>query len=159
MKKTISLLLVIAMILCLYSCSGDKYERQKNTIKIENTEFCLTICTDGKAISLVHKPTGQECLQKGTDTPVFSFTQYRPYEVQNFLMYPAKSKTFYADTVYRVGDDLIVGFGLESQRATIGLKITDDYIGFTLKSIDYDAGRGRGKRTFRKRRHCNSREG
>ena len=34
-----------------------------------------------------------------------------------------------------------MGFELEAHRATIGLTITDDYIGFTLKNIDYEIGK------------------
>jgi hypothetical protein len=141
MKRAIILLLISVLVFSLYSCSAGKDPSQKNGITIENPEFRLIIGTNGRAISLLHKPTGQECLQKDSNIPVFAFTQYRPYDVENFLIYPAKSKTFYADTVYRVGDDLIVGFALEAQVATIALKITDDYIGFTLKSIDYDKGK------------------
>jgi hypothetical protein len=137
MIRAIYLILISVIILVMYSCSTCKDTVQKDGIVIENAEFRLIIGTNGKAISLLHKPTGQECLQKDSDTPVFAFTQYRPYDRELFLTCPAKEKTFYADTVYRDGDNLIVGFELEGQVATIGLKITDDYIGFTLKSIGY----------------------
>ncbi|HZK95277.1 MAG TPA: hypothetical protein VFC67_13800 [Prolixibacteraceae bacterium] len=124
--------------LFFYSCSDKSNTAGKNNVVIENAEFRLIIGSDAKAVSLFYKPTGQECLQKGIHTPVFSLTQYRPYDNEIFLTYPAKTKIFYADTVYRVGNDLIVGFELEAHRATIGLTITDNYIGFTLNNIDYD---------------------
>lgn len=108
-----------------------------DAIVIENAEFRLVIGRDARALSLLHKPSGQECLQKGVSTPVFSLTQFRPYDNENFLTYPAKPKTFDADTVYWVGEDLVVGFEREYHLATIGLKVTDDYIAFTLKEIDY----------------------
>lgn len=113
----------------------------KDEIIIENAELRLVIGSDGKALSLLHKPSGQECLQperkRGDNAPVFSVTEYRPYSNELQLAYPAKSKTYAVDSVYRVGDDLIVRFELINVVATIGLKITDDYIGFTLKKLDY----------------------
>ncbi len=125
----------------LNSCSGNAYIPNKNDIVIENVEMRLVIGSNGKALSLFHKSSGQECLQKGVHTPVFAFTQYRPYDNELFLTYPAKAKTFYADTIYWQENDLIVGFELEAHKATIGLKITKDYIGFTLKSIGYNIGK------------------
>ena len=137
--KTLTIYFIVVFLIFLQlSCTDKLRDPDKNDIIIENSEFRLIIGRDARAVSLLHKPTGQECLQKGIRIPVFALTQYRPYDNENFLIYPAKSKTFYADTVYRTGDDLVVGFELESHRATIGLKITDDYIGFTLKNIDYD---------------------
>lgn len=128
-------------ILCLllaFGFNSCEEGSDKDAIVIENPEFRLVIGNDARAVSLLHKPSGQECLQMGIHTPVFALTQYRPYDNENFLTYPAKQKTFYADTVYRVGDDLVVGFEHEFHRATIGLTVTDDYIGFTLKDIDYN---------------------
>lgn len=106
-------------------------------IVIENGEMRLVLGTDGRAISLKYKPTGEECLEKGTDTPVFALTEYRPYDNELFLTYPAKSRTFAADTIIRVGNELKVGFEQIAYTATIALNITDDYIGFTLRSLDY----------------------
>lgn len=106
-------------------------------IVIENAEMRLVLGSNGRAISLKHKPTGQECLEKGTDTPVFALTEYRPYDNELFLTYPAKSRTFAADSIRRSGNELKVGFEQIAYTATIALNITDDYIGFTLKSLDY----------------------
>jgi hypothetical protein len=141
MKSFLSYLVsIILLIVGLDSCKEKVNTLNKDAIVIENAEFRLIIGRDAKAISLIHKPSGQECLQKGIHTPVFALTQYRPYDNEIFLTYPAKTKTFYADTVYRKGNDLIVGFELEAHKATIGLNINDDYIGFTLKNIDYEIG-------------------
>jgi len=142
MKSFIKCLIpALLLILGFNFCSAKGKSTVKDVIVIENAEFRLIIGSDARAVSLLHKPTGQECLQKGIHTPVFSLTQYRPYDNELFLTYPAKTKTFYADTVYRKGNDLIVGFELEAHLATIGLTITDDYIGFTLKDIGYDIGK------------------
>lgn len=119
------------------SCIAQRSDQNTAGITIENAEMRLILGSDGTAKSLIHKATGQECLMKGIKTPVFAIRQDRPYDNEVQLAYPAKSKTFAADTVYRRGDDLIVNFELSDYEATIGLKITDDYIGFTLKKLEY----------------------
>jgi len=140
MKKNIlNTALLFVLILMISSCSSKKDGPHQQGITIENPEFRLVIGTNGKAISLKHKPSGQECLEQGVDLPVFSLTQSRPYNNELQLAYPAKSKTFAADSVYRSGDDLIVRFELIHILAVISLKITDDYIGFSLKKFDYEA--------------------
>lgn len=120
------------------SFSQNNLDNDYGNIVIENAELKLTLSNKARALSLIHKPTGEECLQQGVETAVFSFTQYRPYDNEIFLTYPANTKTFNADTLYRVGNDLIVGFELEAHIATIGLNIQDDYIGFQLKEINYE---------------------
>lgn len=104
---------------------------------IENAEMRLVLGANGRAKSLIHKLTGQECLEKGTNTPVFALTEYRPYDNELFLTYPAKARTFGADSIRRVGNELKVGFEQIAYTATIELNITDNYIGFKLKSLDY----------------------
>jgi len=106
-------------------------------IVIENAEFTLVIGADAIVRSLVHKSSGEECLLAALKVPAFSITQYRPYDNELQLSYPAKSKTFPARSVVRKGDQLIVEFELVSHIATIGLKITDSYIGFALEKLDY----------------------
>jgi hypothetical protein len=110
---------------------------QGQNITIENGEFCLIIGKNGQAVSLKHKITGQECLREGLEIPAFTLTQYRPYDNELQLKYPAKPKIFAADSVYRRGDQLVVSFELINIVATIGLKVTDDYIGFALEKLDY----------------------
>ena len=61
-------------------------------IVLENRQARLVIGPDGTARSLWHKDSGQECLAPGSATPVFSVTQYRPYENELQLRYPAKSQ-------------------------------------------------------------------
>lgn len=104
---------------------------------IENAEMRLVIGKDGRARSLMHKPTGQECLEADADLPVCAITQYRPYDNENFLMFPAKPRTFPANKLERVGDELRVEFEDTYDIAFIGLDITDDYIAFKLNKIDY----------------------
>ncbi len=134
---------IFALILTLFShnlLDGNNDELTAgNTgdIIIENKTMRLVIGNNGQALSLIHKASGQECLQQGTKDAAFTITQYRPYDNELQLKYPANPKTFAADSVYRNGDHLVVGFELINIEATIGLKITDHYIGFTLEKLDY----------------------
>lgn len=140
-----NLILIFIAILGTTSTSPGK-EKQTGSIVVENAEMRLVIGSNAKAVSLIHKATGQECLYPGLDMPVFSLTQSRPYDNELQLTYPAKSKTFAADTVYWSNGDLMVGFELEKHIAVIDVIVTDQYIGFKLKKIDYDCNGLREKR-------------
>ena len=148
MKKMILLpfsFVLTALLLTSISVSANQQDgpvpgtkiRHKKNIEIENAEFKFIINDEGRAVSLIHKASGQECLAPDVDAPLFAVTQYTPYDNELQLIYPAKAKTFAANSVVRNGDDLIVTFDLVNIVATIGLKITDQYIGFSLKKIDY----------------------
>ncbi len=109
-------------------------------VTIENREMRLTLGDDSRAVSLVHKATGQECLAPGINEPAFSLTQYRPYDNEVQLAYPARSTTFKSKSVVREGDRLLVRFETVEYEATISLQVTDDYIGFrsgTLRSLSH----------------------
>ena len=111
-------------------------------IVLENKELRLVIAAGGYAQSLVHKPSGQECLAAGMQVPMFAAIQYRPYDNELQLAYPAKVTSFPAETVRRDGDKLVVAFALVGYEATIGLRITENYIGFTLEKLEYKASAG-----------------
>lgn len=142
------LLILLACAVVPGPCSGAGMinEPPGDQATIENVELRLVIGNDGKAVSLLHKPSGQECLQPDAkrckNAAVFSITEYRPYNGEVHLVYPSKTTTFEANSVHRVGDDLIVGFERSHWLATISLKITDSYIGFTLKKLDFVEGYG-----------------
>ncbi len=132
------LLLVYTFILLMvWNVNASGKKNKPTEIVIENAEMRLILGSNGKAISLKHKPTGQECLEKSVDAPVFALTEYRPYDNELFLTYPAKSRTFAADSIRLEGNELKVGFEQIAYTATISLNITDDYIGFNLKALDY----------------------
>lgn len=101
-------------------------------IILENKHFRLTVGSDCVAKSLLHKATGQECLETGDDIPLFSVTQPRPYNNEIKLAYPNKRTTFQANRVRKEGDRLIVGFEIIHYEAEIALTVTDDYISFRL---------------------------
>lgn len=108
-----------------------------DSIIIENAEMRLIISKKGKAQSLIHKATGEECLVQNTDVPLCAITQYRPYDNENFLMFPAKPRTFPSNKIERNGNELRIEFQDTYDIAIVELNITDHYIGFSLKEIDY----------------------
>lgn len=107
-------------------------------IRIENDAMCLVLSPEGYAQSLIDKKNGEECLDlSGGPVPFCTLLQYRPYDNENFLMYPAKPKTFSSNRISREGDTLLVAFEGTADIAVIDLNIKADYIGFNLKDIDY----------------------
>lgn len=136
LKLFIVPVMLMALTLSIAGCNNSSKE-QVNDIVIENSEFKLVLSSTGTTKSLLHKPTGQECLIEGINLPAFSITQERPYDNEHQLAYPAITKEFSSDTIYRVNDTLVVGFELIDYIAYIDLKITDDYIGFTLDRLEY----------------------
>ena len=111
---------------------------EADAIVLENAEMRLVIGPDATARSLIHKPTGQECLASGTPVPMFNATNYRPYDNELQLAYPAKVTQFSADHVRKEGDRLIVSFTTVGYEGTVGLKITDAYIAFRLENLTYN---------------------
>ena len=136
MNCLVRFILVVFFFLGSISCSEKNPSNLKNQITIENPEFSLVISSGGKALSLKHKTTGQECLQEGVKIPMFAVTQYRPYRSEHFLTMPSKSTSYFGDSLYREGDNLIVHFNEVGYKATIALNITDSYIGLKLKGIE-----------------------
>ena len=111
---------------------------EADAIVLENAEMRLLIGPNATARSLMHKPTGQECLATNTGATMFNLTQYRPYDNELQLAYPAKITQFPADHVRRDGDRLIASFALVGYEAAIGVKITDAYIAFRLESLTFN---------------------
>ena len=97
----------------------------------------LVLSSTGAAQSLIHKASAQECLAAGLNLPMFTVAQYRPYDNELQQSFPAKPKTFGAESISRDGDRLVVSFALVGYEAIIRLKITDAYIGFTLEKLEY----------------------
>ena len=106
-------------------------------IVFENAEARLVIGDNGVVRSLVHKPSGEECLAPGVDAPVCQVIQYRPYDNENFLMFPAKPRTFPSNKCYMTGDTLNVEFTDTYDIAKILVNVTDNYIAFDFVDRDY----------------------
>ena len=120
----------------LASTAGRPVAPGPEDIVLENRQARLIIGPDGVARSLWHKGTGQECLAPGTATPVFSVTQYRPYENELQLRYPAKSRTFPVRSVRRKGDRLLLEFELVDHEVTLKTRVTEDYFSFAVEKIE-----------------------
>lgn len=106
-------------------------------VVIENQEFCLTVGDDGIVAGLLHKPSGRECLAEGAAVPICEITQYRPYDNENFLMYPAKPRKFPANKAAMSGDTLLVEFSETYDIAKLKVDVTPSYIAFNLVDRDY----------------------
>lgn len=105
----------------------------------ENKHFRLTVGADAEAKSLISKCDGRECLANGLRMPLFSVTEDRPYNNEIKLTYMNQRSTFQANRIRREGDRLIVGFELVRFEAIIEVKVTDEYMAFTL--VDFLADR------------------
>ena len=101
-------------------------------IILENPQFRLVIGSDCIAKSLVHKKTGQECLDPEEKVALFSVTQPRPFNNEVKLAYPNKRTTFQANRVRQEGDKLIIGFEIISYEAVVEVRITPAYMAFRL---------------------------
>ena len=105
-------------------------------VTIENRQMRLVIASDGIARSLVFKPTNTECLIQEKRVPVSTITEPRPYQNEVKLAYPNKRTTFKSNAVRKEGDKLIIGYELIPWEATVGVKIAEDYIAFSLEAFN-----------------------
>lgn len=121
------LFLSMASVSCAQNVTIDK-----DDIIIENEQVKLIVRSDGTSKSLLFKPDNEECLIQDENIPLFSVTQERPFNNEIKLAHPNKRTTFQADTIYWREGKLIVGFELIPYEAVIDLKITSQYIRFSL---------------------------
>jgi hypothetical protein len=106
-------------------------------IVIENAEFQFILGTDGIARSLIHKRSGQECLEPTAAAPVFWMKQYQPLPGQFKLAHRMEPKVFPAESVRREGDRLMVSFAVLPHEASIRLKVADAYVAFQVEKVGY----------------------
>ena len=131
-------ILLSFLVISFSSCSVDNAKMDEHDIVIENDQYKLIIGNNAIAKSLVLKSNNEECLMQGENVSIFSVTQERPYHNELKLGHPNKKSTYQADTIYREGDKLIVGFELVPYQAVIRIKETPTYIGFTLHDFISD---------------------
>ncbi len=133
MKRFLLLSISLTCILtvsCVRNTTSDS-----DDILIENDLVRLVISKDATAKSLFCKPTREECLVRGKKIPISTLTQDRPYQNEIKLAYPTKETTFMANSARKEGDQLILGFELIPWEAVIKIKITPEYIGFSLEDF------------------------
>jgi hypothetical protein len=102
---------------------------------IENAQMRLVIAGNGTARSLTYKPTGTECLVPDRGVPISTVTEPRPYQNEVKLAYPNRRTTFRSCSVRQEGDRLIIGYELIPWAATVRVRVTDNYLAFTLESF------------------------
>ena len=132
MKRSLVSLIVLIV---FFAVSGAAGQVDPGEIVIENDQARLTISADGTAKSLVFKPSNTECLIGKSRTPISTITEPRPYQNEVKLAYPNKRMTFKANAVRREGDKLVIGYELIPWEATVRVKTTPSYIGFTLEGF------------------------
>ena len=102
------------------------------SIILENKHYVLKINEGGYAESLIHKASGEECLDTGAKTPMFSLTEPRLFNNELKLAHPHKRTTFLSNRIRYEDGKLVVGFNLIKFEANIGVTVKDDYIAFEL---------------------------
>ena len=125
--------------------SGTNPAHPAGDIVLENRRIRFAIGSDGRPVSLLHKPTGEECLQQDTITPLctISFLRRQGLEARfteargDHLPRCEKNAahTLFSSNVERDGNRLLVGFEGLTDRLVLRLKITDSYIGFTVEKL------------------------
>ncbi|HZH73178.1 MAG TPA: hypothetical protein VFD91_11845, partial [Mariniphaga sp.] len=129
-------IILIAVFLTLFSCASTNIKTtESNDVIIENEQVRLILGSDGIAKSLIYKPANEECLVLDENVPAFTVTQERPFNNEVKLAHPNKRTTFFADTLYREGDKLIVGFEVLPYEAVITVTEKHDYISFRLEDF------------------------
>lgn len=133
--KRFKLLFLVVAGIFICSC-GDNTTVSSDDVLIENDEIRLIISQDGIAKSLMHKPTGTECLIGNKKVPISTITEPRPYQNEVKLAYPNKKTTFKSNKVRKEGDKLVIGYELIPWEATVKIKTTPDYLAFTIEAFN-----------------------
>ena len=101
----------------LQSCSGR--QDSAGSIVLETESFTLTVGEDAVVRSLKVKKTNEEMLVKGTDIPLFSVTQIRPFNNEIKLEHPNTRTTYKANSLIWDGEKLTVGFDTAPYEAVV----------------------------------------
>ena len=125
--------LVAVSLSFLHSCIGG--QGHEDDIVLETSTFKLTVGKDAVARSLVIKGTGGEMLLKGTEMPLFSVTQERPFNNETKLEHPNTRTTYKADTLAWDEERLTVGFETAPYEAVVKVDAGDGYLKFTLEDF------------------------
>ncbi len=134
--KAINFLFLVSLLSLLLSCTlREKESNSKHDIIIENEQFRLIVGSDAVAKSLKLKSNNEECLMPGANMALFSVTQERPYHNEIKLGHPNKKTTYQADTIWREGNQLFVGFELIPYKAVFNVEETPGYVRFSLEDF------------------------
>ncbi len=130
---------IVHSFLCFLALlTGSLSLKAEDVVVLENAAMRLCLSPKGYALSLTDKGSGQECLDTASaHLPLCTLTQNRPYDNENFLMFPARPTVFPSNKITYDGAFLYVEFENTADIAVIGVEIKDDYIAFNLNRIDY----------------------
>lgn len=110
----------------------------ESDVVIENDQLKLVIGADAIVKSLLHKPTGEECLVAGKNIPISTMIQDRAYQNEVKLAYTSEERSFSANSIKKEGDKLFIGYELIPDRVTIKVNIKPQYIEFTINDLIAD---------------------
>ena len=125
--------LIVLPLMTILSCTGE--QDHKTDIVLETETFKLTVGEDAIAKSLVIKKTNEEMLIKGTDVPLFSVTQDRPFNNEIKLQHPNTRTTYKANSLSWDGERLTVGFDTAPYEAVVRVDVGAGYLRFTLEDF------------------------
>lgn len=125
--------LIVLPLMTIQSCAGG--QDHKTDIVLETETFKLTVGEDAIAKSLVIKKTNEEMLIKGTDVPLFSVTQDRPFNNEIKLQHPNTRTTYKANSLSWDGERLTVGFDTAPYEAVVKVDKGAGYLRFTLEDF------------------------
>ncbi len=125
--------LIVLPLMTIQSCAGG--QDHKTDIVLETETFKLTVGKDAIAKSLVIKKTNEEMLIKGTDVPLFSVTQDRPFNNEIKLQHPNTRTTYKANSLSWDGERLTVGFDTSPYEAVVKVDNGAGYLRFTLEDF------------------------
>lgn len=136
-------LAVRAFAVCAAMAVATLHAGAASGVTLENVRFSLTISADGKAESLKIKSTGEECIAPGERISFCEAVQDRPFGNEVKLIWPNKRSVYRSNSVRRADDGALV-FGFEtlsdspnySYVAIVDVRITDDYMAFSLRGFD-----------------------
>ena len=122
--------------------SGDAIQRlethvypvtdESGNVVVENARMRLVVGRDAQVRALVLKATEEELLDLRDPAALFSVTQPRPFNNEIKLVHPNVRTTYPANRIRREGNRFVVGFETAPYEAVVEVKVTDDYIAFTL---------------------------
>ncbi|MBR4653644.1 MAG: hypothetical protein IKO72_09805 [Kiritimatiellae bacterium] len=107
-------------------------------VVLETEDFRLVAGDDARVKSLVVKATGEECVDPGQETAIFTATQDRPFNNEIKLIHPNKRTVYPACSLRKEGDLLIAGFAHRQYEAKVAVKRGDGYLAFELVDFACD---------------------
>ena len=125
---------LMALSLPVFQGCTDRSDSE-DSIVLETETFKLTVGRDAVPRSLVIKGTNEEMLVKGTDIPMFSVTQDRPFNNEIKLEHPNTRTTYKADSLSWDGERLTVSFDTAPYKALVKVDKGAGYLRFTLEDF------------------------